>query len=124
MIEKMSILVWGREFELPINYNCYDGEYVTDEQTKLVNKFIEHPEWIFSSKDIVEKYCKQQVIDDEDNQKKDNIFSYIKPISIFVKHVKKPKIALICKYRYDEEHGLAIVFDDDGNISVGPEDII
>lgn len=124
MIDKLSLSIWGRVFELPVNYNCYEGETVTEEQIQLINKFIEHSEWIKKSKDIVEDYCKQQVLDDEENQKKDNIFSYIKPMSVFVKHVKKPRIALICKYRYDEEHGLAIVFDKEGNITVGSEDII
>lgn len=124
MIDKLSVSIWGRDFELPVNYNCYEGETVTEEQIQLFNKFIEHPEWIKKSKDIVEDYCKEQVLDDEENQKKDNIFSYIKPTSVFVKHVKKPRIALICKYRYDEEHGLAIVFDKEGNITVGSEDII
>lgn len=124
MIDKLSLSIWGRVFELPVNYNCYEGETVTEEQIQLINKFIEHSEWIKKSKDIVEDYCKQQVLDDKENQKKDNIFSYIKPMSVFVKHVKKPRIALICKYRYDEEHGLAIVFDKEGNITVGSEDII
>lgn len=124
MIEKLSISIWGRDFELPVNYNCYEGENVTEDQIQLLNKFIEHPEWIQTSKYIVENYCRQQVLDDEENQKKDNIFSYIKPVSVFVKHVKKPKIALICKYRYDEEHGLAIMFDQEENITVGSEDII
>lgn len=124
MIDKLSVSIWGRDFELPVNYNCYEGETVTEEQIQLLNKFIEHSEWIRKSKDIVENYCKQQVFDDEENQKKDNVFSYIKPMSVFVKHVKKPRIALICKYRYDEEHGLAIVFDKKGNVTVGSEDFI
>lgn len=124
MIDKLSVSIWGRDFELPVNYNCYEGETVTEEQIQLLNKFIEHSEWIRKSKDIVENYCKQQVFDDEENQKKDNVFSYIKPMSVFVKHVKKPRIALICKYRYDEEHGLAIVFDKEGNVTVGSEDFI
>lgn len=124
MIEKINISIWNRSFELPINYNCYEGEKVTKEQIVLLNKFIEHPEWIDNSKDAVENYCRQQVLEDEENQKVENIFSYIKPMSVFVKNVKKPRIGLICKYRYDEEHGLAIVFDETGSISVGSEDII
>lgn len=124
LIEKCCISIWERDFELPINYNCYEGEIVTDEQLLLLKEFFSHPEWINKSKNIVVKYCEQQVLDDDENQKKDNIFSYIKPMSVFVKNVKRPRVALICKYRYDEEHGLAIVFDKMGNINVGPEDII
>lgn len=124
MIDNLSISIWGRDFELPVNYNCYEGEKVTKEQILLLEEFIAHPEWIDHAKVIVENYCRQEVLEDDENQKKDNIFSYIKPTSVFVKHVKKPRMALICKYRYDEEHGLAVIFDKVGNITVGSEDII
>lgn len=124
MIEKINIPIWDRDFELPVNYNCYEGETVTKEQIKLLDLFIKHPEWVSASKAVVENYCRQQVLDDDENQKKDNIFSYVKPVSVFIKHVKKPRIALMCKYRYDEEHGLAIEFDKTGKITVGSEDII
>lgn len=124
MIDNLSISIWGRDFELPVNYNCYEGEEVTKEQVLLLEEFVKHPEWIKNAKDVVEGYCRHEVLEDDSNQKKDNIFSYIKPINVFIKHVKKPRMALICKYRYDEEHGLAVVFDKDGNITVGSEDII
>lgn len=34
--------------------------------------------------DIGQEYCEADVLDDDNNQKKDNIFSYIKPESIYV----------------------------------------
>ena len=30
----------------------------------------------------------------------------------------------MCKYRYDEEHGLAVVFDSERKVTVGDQDII
>ena len=30
----------------------------------------------------------------------------------------------MCKYRYDEEHGLAVVFYSEGKVTVGDQDII
>ena len=30
----------------------------------------------------------------------------------------------MCKYRYDPEHGLAVVFSHEGKVSVGIQDII
>ena len=107
--QKMTI--WGRQFSLPIIYDCYQGETVTEAQTDALKVFISHLEWIEMSKKQVESYCKDQVCEDDENQKKDNIFSYIKPDSIFVKRDKThPRVALMCKYRYDPEHGLAVVF--------------
>lgn len=124
MIDKLNLSIWEREFELPIDYNCYEGESVTERQIELLDKFRKHPEWIDRSKSLVEDYCEYQVQADEENKKKDNIFSYIKPTCIFIKNVTKPRMAIMCNYRYDEEHGIAIVFGDDGEISIGSQDII
>ena len=125
MIKSLEINIWGRSFSLPIEYDCYEGETVTKEQEKALKHFISHSEWIEKSKSCVEEFCKAQVIEDDENSKKDNIFSYIKPECILVKRDKEhPRIALMCKYRYDLEHGLAVVFSSNGNVTVGIQDII
>lgn len=125
MIESLEIIIWGRNFTLPIEYDCYEGETVTEEQVKALQHFISHSEWIANSKSYVEDFCKDQVMEDDENSKKDNIFSYIKPECIFVKRDKgHPRVALMCKYRYDLEHGLAVVFSSGGNVTVGIQDII
>ena len=117
--------IWGREFSLPVDYDCYEGEEITEAQIQALKQFRTHTEWIEQSKSAVENYCKEQVMSDDENNKKDNIFSYIKPECLFVKRDKEnPRIALMCKYRYDLEHGLAVVFSSDGEVAVGPQDII
>ncbi len=83
-----------------------------------------HPEWIVAAKAQVVRFCKEEVLADNENNKKDNIFSYIKPDYLFVKREDHPRVALMCKYRYDMEHGLAVVFDTDGSVKVGTQDII
>ena len=124
MINEISMIIWGREFILPIEYRCYDDEPVSKEQQNAVDVLRSHPEWVEQAKNAVEKYCRDLVIEDVDNGKKDNIFSYVKPEYLFVKHEDKPRVAIMCKYRYDMEHGLAVVFSADGDIAVGPNDII
>lgn len=125
MIESVAIMIWDREFILPIEYNCYDGEKVTDEQIKALERFLSNEKWIDKAKGCVEDYCRDDVMDDDTNNKKNNIFSYIKPECIFIKHESKyPRIALMCKYRYDIEHGLAIVFSRSGDVTVGIQDLI
>lgn len=125
MIESLEVSVWGRSFTLPIEYDCYEGEEVTEAQIHALKHFKSHTEWIEKSKSIVENYCKEQVMSDEDSTKKDNIFSYIKPECLFVKRDKdNPRIAMMCKYRYDLEHGLAVVFSSDGKVTIGIQDII
>ena len=125
MIETLDVFIWGREFLLPIVYDCLSDGVINEGQTKAVDRLIKHPEWIEMSKICVENYCRDSVMEDDKNLKKDNIFSYIKPQRLFVKRSKKnPNIAIMCNYRYDPEHGLAIVFSHDGQVTVGIQDII
>lgn len=124
MIDSIELVIWGRAFNLPMEYNCYDGEVITSAQNKALTNFISHKEWIENAKRVVEEYCKEDVVADEENLKKGNIFSYVKPECIFVKHEENPRIALMCKYRYDSEHGLAVVFSSYGEITVGQQDMI
>ena len=121
----LTIKIWERDFTLPIEYDCYEGEDITEEQIEALKTFASHKNWIEASKGEVEAFCRDQVLEDEENQKKDNIFSYIKPDYIFVKRDEKnARVAIMCKYRYEPEHGLAIVFMADGEITVGIQDII
>ena len=125
MTESLQINIWGRMFTLPVIYDCYEGESVTSVQIDALEGFFSHLDWIEKSKNQVEEYCKERVADDDENQKKDNIFSYIKPETVFVKREEHyPRVALMCRYRYDAEHGLAVVFSQDGRIDVGTQDII
>ena len=125
MIESLETTIWGRKFTLPVEYDCYEGEEVTKAQIQALKHFRSHTEWIEHSKTIVEDHCREQVMSDDENAKKDNIFSYIKPECLFVKRDKEnPRIAMMCKYRYDLEHGLAVVFSSDGEVTVGMQDII
>lgn len=125
MIKTLNVEIWGRDFSLNVEYDCYTGEKITQKQIEAVERFSNNLSWLDKAKIDVIEYCKAEVNRDEENQKKDNIFSYVKPEAIFVKRDdKKSRIALMCKYRYDSEHGLAVVFDSDGNVTVGIQDII
>lgn len=125
LTKKVNINIWDRDFNLPIEYDCYKGETILDEQIDALNKFISNLDIIGKSKEKVVKYCKKEVAADDKNEKKDNIFSYIKPDYIFVKRDKKdPRVAIMCKYKYDPENGIAVVFTSKDKISVGLQDII
>lgn len=125
LINILKINIWDREFELEVEYDCFSNEEVTDDQKKTIDRFAKHPDWIEKSKDLVKDYCRKSLMEDEDNKKKDNIFSYIKPEYLYVLRDKaNPKVALMCNYRYEPEHGLAIVYSFDGKAVVGTQDII
>lgn len=121
----IKLIIWGREFHLPVEYDCYKDEKVTKEQISALEVFKSQEKWLEDSKKEIETFCKDDVLGDDENQKKDNIFSYLKPESIFVKRDKEyPRVAILCKYRYDPEHGLAVVFSHEGKVTVGVQDII
>lgn len=125
MIESLVVNIWGKEFTLPVEYDCYAGETITAEQKRAIETFACHSEWIAEARTSVERYCEDQVASDTENEKKDNIFYYMKPEYLFVKRDEQnARILLMCRYRYDPEHGLAVVFAADGNVTVGPQDII
>ena len=118
-------MIWDKKFAINIVYDCYSGEKITRNQIKAFERFCDNLQWLENAKNEFLKYCKNDVNNDFNNLKKDNIFSYIKPESIFIKRDDiNCRVALMCKYRYDQEHGLAIVFDKNGNITIGIQDII
>lgn len=125
MIKELSLEIWGRKFTLPIVFDSLSDGIITEEQLKAVEALNNHLEWISLSKREVEKYCKEALMEDDDNEKKDNIFSYIKPERLYVtRKTKGPKVAIMCKYRYDPEHGLAIVYSLEGKIEIGSQNLI
>ena len=125
MIKTENMIIWGRDFELNIVFDCYAGEDITEEQEKALQTFLHHNEWIDKAKEKVEKYCKKDVLADKENEKKDNIFSYIKPKSIYVdRNPKGVRVAILCHYRYDPEHGVAVIFSPKGDVTIGHEDDI
>ena len=121
----ISMSIWEREYSLPVKFDCYADETVTDEQVEMFSTFSSNPEWINNAKSAVEEYCFDSVKEDNTNNQKENIFSYIKPDYIYVVNDSVcPRVALMCNYRYDPEHGLAIVFDSQGQVTIGLQDIV
>lgn len=122
MNKKMTI--WGREFDLKVVFDVYSGEEVSSEQKEALEAFGTVAESLLSDSSELEKYCMKK------NRKEigesiTNIFKYIIPRSLFVKrNSKKHIIALLCDYKYDEEHGLALVFENEKLTKIGPQDDI
>lgn len=125
ILNEIDINFWERDFNLPIKYDCYEGESVLKEQEELVSAFLDNKDWIENALPKLVKHCKKDVMADKENKKKDNVFSYIKPHYLYVtREGDNSRIALMCKYRYDPEHGLAIIFDKKGKVEIGNQDLI
>ncbi len=124
MIKCIKLNVWGREYILEVYYDCCENEEPLENQIRSFEFFVNNMDLIEKSRHYVENYCRRDVLSDN-NHKKDNIFSYVKPDYLLIKREEEnPRVALMCDYRYDMEHGLAIVFSCNGSIEVGTQDMI
>ena len=128
MIKEVEIMIWGREFSLPVEYDYCTEESAADELQEALDCFLsrkDRKDLMDIGKNAVEEYCKERVAEDDGNTKKDNVFSYVKPESLYVTRDQSgAKVAIMCAYRYDPEHGLAVVFLPDDTVSVGIQDIV
>ena len=70
----------------------------------------------------VKKYCLAKDGDVIEGKKIDNIFKYVVPEKIFVK--RDGRVALMCRYKFDMEQGIAVVFEEGKKVEVGSQDII
>lgn len=118
-----AIRIWGREFHLDLIYKTYPGEEPLFCQIAAVEEFT--PSVIDEVKEEVEKYIIKYNSKEIGRASVDNIFKYVMPKSIYVPQVSGHKIvAIMCYYKLDMEHGLAIVFEDNKLKDIGEEDIV
>ena len=111
-MNKIKIDIWGREFQLAACMERYDGEEILPSQESALQSFLDGAKEIEASKKMVEKYIVTSNKSLFPNGVVDNIFRYVMPKSIFVPHDKKHAyVILLCNYKFDAEHGLAVLFE-------------
>ena len=122
-MSKSVLKIWGREFELNVVYECYPGEEVLDSQRAAFEQLCNT-----SNIDAALGYVKAYVKNTAKLQVEspiDNIFKYVMPKSIYVPHNKKAaQIVIMCNYKFDTEHGIAVVFENGKFKEIGTQDII
>ena len=114
--------LWGRDFSLPVYYECDTDQDVLDMQKEAKNTLLASWDVVEGSKQAVEDYCLNRDGDQIENPIT-NIFRYVIPTSILVlRSEDSRKAALMCNYRFDPEHGLAAVFENEQLVAVVPQD--
>ena len=123
-MNKEAFVMWGRRFELSIQYDCYGDEDILPAQEEAYALFRSEADRILFSDQDIKRYCLEKN-KEEIGKNIDNIFKYVMPVSIFVKREKeKHVVALLCDYKFDMEHGIAIVFENEKLNQIGIQDII
>ena len=117
-----KITIWGREFDIKIIYDVFSGEEILSEQKEAFEAFMSKSADILSDSTEVEKYC-IKLNRKEIGEDISNIFKYVIPTSLLIKRdIKKRKVVLLCNYRFDEEHGLALIFENEKLMHIGSQD--
>lgn len=122
-MSKNTVTIWGRDFDLDVIYESYPGEEVLDSQKDAFEQ-LNNAELIDTALAAVKGYVEKTATAQIDSPI-ENIFKYVMPKKVFVPHTTKaPKVAIMCSYKFDMEHGIAVVFENGKFSEVGEQDII
>lgn len=121
-MNKVSLTIWGRIFEINVIFDCYAGETPTITQQQALKNFIALPDLLDSVRGKVEKYCKEK----DSTIIVDNIFKFVIPQTLFVQRTKNNArvVGVMCAFKLDLEHGMAIVFKNEKFDQIGAQDVI
>lgn len=123
MTKKISI--WGREFDLKVVFDCFDDEEILPIQEQALKSFLKADAAIEDSKKQVESYILNDDYAELETDSIDNIFKFVIPTDIYIPRTPETRTAaLLCDYRFDEEHGIAIVFENERFKEIGTQDIV
>ena len=119
-----KIKIWGRTFNLKVIFDVYDNEDILSMQKEALEIFVAKSDTLFSSYKDVEKYC-LKLDGDSIDKPVENIFKYVIPTALYVKRNEKNRVViLLCNYRYDEEHGIALIYENEVLKQIGTQQII
>lgn len=124
-MNKCKISIWGREFVLPVIYECYDGEEVIESQKEAFTQFKENSKKMNDSLEWVKQYIKKTSDAQQVDNEIENVFKFVIPKSIFIPHRKSHlTVAIMCNYKFDMEHGIAVIFEKGRFKEIGSQDIV
>ena len=123
-MSKVKTTIWGREFELPVIVKQFKGKDVTEIQEDAGDQLERNMVIFDSAESEIEKYILKNGLKENGISEVDNIFKYVMPKSISVPKAKKRVVALMCNYKFDMEHGIAVIFEDEKFKKVGPQDLV
>lgn len=124
LMSKQKMCIWNREFEIPVLYECYSGEEILDSQKEAFALFKDNEQEV----ELSLQYVKEYVEKNNDGRLKEdisNIFKYVMPKSIFVSHRENQHVvSILCNYKFDIEHGIAVVFENEHFKEVVSQDML
>lgn len=124
-MSKCKLNIWGREFELTVEYDCYSNEEILPIQKEALQSFTGAELAIDAARDSLEKYCLEHNAEDIGADHIENIFKYVVPKYLYVKREEsRHVVAIMCNYKFDMENGIAVVFENEQVKKIGKQDIV
>ncbi len=123
-MNNVKLNIWNRDFELPVIIKTFDGKEPTDIQKESLERFEAKTGIISEAQDQVEKYILTHGLNENGIDTVDNIFKYVMPKTIFIPKSKNRVVGLLCNFKFDMEHGIAVVFENEEFKEIGAEDIV
>jgi hypothetical protein len=111
----VNIMLWGKQYSLPIKYDKFDGEEITKEQIKAANAISSNSDWEKYVENGIDNYCK----------KNNNNEKHAKPEYVYIKRTKTGvKAAIMFSSNCEPEHGLTAIIYPNKTPEIGIQDII
>lgn len=122
-MNKVRANIWGRDFELNVSFDNFPDEEVTENQKHTLDAIpsVDYSASLPELKQYIMKYNGSEI----EGAVIENIFKYVMPKSFVITREKEDRVfAIFCNYKFDMEHGLAVVYKNEKFKVVGPQDII
>ena len=122
LMSKQLLNIWNRDFEIDITYEIFSDKPVS-EKKKAIAGGLSAVDFSESLEGVI-KYIKKYNSRDLGEERIDNIFKYVIPKRIYITQSEEEEFAIMCNYKFDMEHGIAVVYKGGKFKEAGPQDII
>ena len=113
-MNKITMKIWGREFDIEVYIRKSQNSDIAFLQEEAYNKFMESQSIIDEAEKSLISYIEKNYRNDLTENKVENIFKYVIPKTLFLpRMVKERTVVLLCDFKFDIEHGLAVVFENE-----------
>ena len=121
-MSKQLLNSWNRDFEIDITYEIFSDKPVTERQ-KTIASGLSAVDFSESLEGVI-KYIRKYNSRDLGEERIDNLFRYVIPKRIYITQSEEEEFAIMCNYKFDMEHGIAVVYKCGKFKEAGPQDII
>ncbi len=122
LMNDIRLKIWDRIFDLDIIYQNYSGE--VSHNQKNIAATISSVDFNDSLDDL-KRYIIKKNSFEMDEGTINNIFRYVIPKCVFIPSINEKQVfAIMCSYKFDLEHGIAVIYENGCFKEVGPQDII